>query len=102
MGAAAADGAPGHGLVAGAVALVALRAALALAMGAVPFHHPAFHLAIHLGAALVLALRPGIPTLLVLGVLSGIVLRMVDRSGWRRLGRCEGSGCEKDVHFITP
>jgi len=96
------DGALDPRLMAGAVALVALMTRLALILGAVALHHPAFHLAIPFRAALVLALALGVLALLVLGVLRGIVARMVDLSSGRCLGRCERNSCEKYGHLITP
>lgn len=60
--------------MAGAMALVALLAALPLMLGSMALHHLALHLAIHFLAALVLALVLGVLPLLMLGVLRGAML----------------------------
>jgi hypothetical protein len=84
------------------VALVSGVAALAVILGAVAVHHPAFHFAIHFRAAFMLTLTLGVLPLLVRGLLRSIVLRMVDGSSGRCLRRCERNGCDKHGHSITP
>lgn len=78
------------------VAGVALLAVMPLMVGALAFHHLAFHLAIHFLAALMLAFVIGmVLTLLVPGMVRRRVLLVVDGGGLRR---CERKSGDENVH----
>jgi hypothetical protein len=82
-----------------AVALMTYVAAGRLVLNTMILLHLALHFTADFLTALVFAFMQA---LLMLGMLCQGVLRVIDRSSRGCLGRCEGSGCEKGVHFDTP
>ena len=81
---------------------MAIVAALILMLGTVALHHLALHFAVHFLAALVLALMLRMLTLLVLGVLRRVVLRVIDWGSRSCLRGGERGDCEYKRHFSTP